>query len=346
MPANDEIKAADIARLAGVGRAAVSNWRRRHADFPDPVGGPPTSPTFPLPEVEAWLRDNGKLVDPGGDATLARGSTPTRLTGGTHEDLADVVAGLLPPLRRGVVLDPACGPGQMLVAAAQRLGSSVRLVGQDAYPTNVGVATRALASVGRRDAEIAVGSPFEADALARYRGAADLVICQAPGRSRQLEESSLELPWEFGPPHAVDPNLAWLQACYSYARPGGHAIMPMPYAASVRSSGRRIRSDLLRAGVLDQVVAMPERFARRTAGPWQIWMLRRPVDRPNYTVRLVDLTDVEHDEIPTNAEEWRAVYDDDTLTRLLDEACAGADFPFELVPGTEGLSIDLDRSDR
>jgi phosphoribosyl 1,2-cyclic phosphodiesterase len=34
-------------------------------------------------------------------------------------------------------------------------------------------------------------------------------------------------------------------------------------------------------------------------------------------------------------------HDDATLTRLLDEACAGADFPFELVPGTEGLSIDL-----
>ncbi|WP_434095913.1 hypothetical protein, partial [Streptomyces halstedii] len=27
-----EVTAAGIARLAGVGRAAVSNWRRRHAD--------------------------------------------------------------------------------------------------------------------------------------------------------------------------------------------------------------------------------------------------------------------------------------------------------------------------
>ncbi|MFF8478294.1 N-6 DNA methylase [Streptomyces sp. NPDC015414] len=58
-----EVTAAGIARLAGVGRAAVSNWRRRHADFPKPVGGTETSPSFALAEVEAWLRDQGKLAE-------------------------------------------------------------------------------------------------------------------------------------------------------------------------------------------------------------------------------------------------------------------------------------------
>ncbi|WP_424215526.1 N-6 DNA methylase [Streptomyces sp. BI20] len=52
-----------MARLAGVGRAAVSNWRRRHADFPRPVGGTDTSPSFALPEVEDWLRGQGKLAE-------------------------------------------------------------------------------------------------------------------------------------------------------------------------------------------------------------------------------------------------------------------------------------------
>ncbi|MFB9301753.1 N-6 DNA methylase [Kibdelosporangium philippinense] len=55
------VTAADIARLAGVGRAAVSNWRRRYEDFPAPVGGTPNSPLFTLAEVERWLRDQGKL---------------------------------------------------------------------------------------------------------------------------------------------------------------------------------------------------------------------------------------------------------------------------------------------
>ncbi|MFJ4742326.1 N-6 DNA methylase [Streptomyces sp. NPDC088775] len=64
MPENStEVTAAGIARLAGVGRAAVSNWRRRHADFPKPVGGTETSPSFDLSEVEQWLRDQGKLAE-------------------------------------------------------------------------------------------------------------------------------------------------------------------------------------------------------------------------------------------------------------------------------------------
>ncbi|MFD3314682.1 N-6 DNA methylase [Streptomyces sp. NPDC058694] len=58
-----EVTAAGIARLAGVGRAAVSNWRRRHADFPKPVGGTETSPSFALTEVETWLRTQGKLAE-------------------------------------------------------------------------------------------------------------------------------------------------------------------------------------------------------------------------------------------------------------------------------------------
>ncbi|MFI1442406.1 N-6 DNA methylase [Streptomyces fructofermentans] len=58
-----EVTAAGIARLAGVGRAAVSNWRRRHADFPKPVGGTETSPSFALTDVEDWLRTQGKLAE-------------------------------------------------------------------------------------------------------------------------------------------------------------------------------------------------------------------------------------------------------------------------------------------
>jgi hypothetical protein len=55
------VTAADIARLAGVGRAAVSNWRRRYADFPQPVGGTPNSPLFRLAEIQGWLRAQDKL---------------------------------------------------------------------------------------------------------------------------------------------------------------------------------------------------------------------------------------------------------------------------------------------
>ncbi|MFC0530329.1 HsdM family class I SAM-dependent methyltransferase [Phytohabitans kaempferiae] len=60
-PSETTLTASGIARLANVGRAAVSNWRRRYADFPTPVGGTPTSPSFDAQEVEHWLRRHGRL---------------------------------------------------------------------------------------------------------------------------------------------------------------------------------------------------------------------------------------------------------------------------------------------
>lgn len=56
------VTAAEIARIAGVGPAAVSNWRRRHPDFPSPMAGTAASPQFSLDEVAAWLREHGRVV--------------------------------------------------------------------------------------------------------------------------------------------------------------------------------------------------------------------------------------------------------------------------------------------
>ncbi|MFF3904610.1 N-6 DNA methylase [Streptomyces sp. NPDC001848] len=64
------VSLAEIARIAGVGRAAVSNWRRRHDSFPTRIAGTDVSPQFSLAEVEQWLRDNGKLDDIGGRELL------------------------------------------------------------------------------------------------------------------------------------------------------------------------------------------------------------------------------------------------------------------------------------
>lgn len=49
-----------IAEIAGVGRSAVGNWRKRHSDFPVPDSGG----TFDLGEVERWLVENGKIDRP------------------------------------------------------------------------------------------------------------------------------------------------------------------------------------------------------------------------------------------------------------------------------------------
>ncbi|MFJ3841510.1 hypothetical protein ACIPY6_39225 [Streptomyces sp. NPDC090054] len=55
---------AGVARIARVGRAAVVTWRRRHDDFPTPVGGSDVHPEFDRAAVIAWLLAHGKIEVP------------------------------------------------------------------------------------------------------------------------------------------------------------------------------------------------------------------------------------------------------------------------------------------
>lgn len=80
----------DIASLAGVTRAAVSNWRSRNDDFPSPVeGSPPRRPLFDLQEILGWLEQQDLLppeakkketeVEIWGVTNLLSGELPTRV---------------------------------------------------------------------------------------------------------------------------------------------------------------------------------------------------------------------------------------------------------------------------
>lgn len=46
---------AEVARLAGVSRQAVTNWRARYADFPKPVAQLEATPVFVVAVVRAWV---------------------------------------------------------------------------------------------------------------------------------------------------------------------------------------------------------------------------------------------------------------------------------------------------
>jgi hypothetical protein len=55
---------AQIARYATVRRPSVSTWRRRHGDFPRPVGGAPHQPLFDAEQMATWL-DRRPAPNPG-----------------------------------------------------------------------------------------------------------------------------------------------------------------------------------------------------------------------------------------------------------------------------------------
>ena len=364
---------AEIARIAGVGRAAVSNWRRRHDTFPAPVGGSDTSPQFSLTEVEQWLRRNGKVEGVGsrerlwpqfealGDRALAGlaiaevgrrvlagdvvmpgpagGDLPedtrrlvdravesagraggqeifefllarwldthVRQVSVTPAPLAGLMAGIADAFSRksGVpdsVLDPACGVGGLLLAAARQWAAADRTSGLVLAGTERDLALASLAATrlgivsaghggslrgGRRAAgpglhiagvDVRVGDSLRADPHGEFR--ADLVLCNPPFSERDWghEELATDPRWTYGLPPRTEPELAWAEHALARLKPGGVAVLLLPPAVASRRAGRRIRGALLRAGAVQGVIALPAGSAAPYSVSLHLWVLQVP----------------------------------------------------------------------
>jgi hypothetical protein len=57
------IGSSDIARMAGVTRASVSNWKKRHEDFPKPAGIDSPAPLYLRDDVVTYLVEHGYLPE-------------------------------------------------------------------------------------------------------------------------------------------------------------------------------------------------------------------------------------------------------------------------------------------
>ncbi|MGW0603303.1 N-6 DNA methylase [Streptomyces sp. NPDC002640] len=257
-----------------------------------PPTGPELLPSVPLLRGAAELAaENGarqtyeflldRFVDPR-QHTL----TPPGLAD-LMADLADVTGPDEPAAPR-VVLDPACGTGSLLRAAA-RPHPGRELHGQDSAPALAELTALRLALHTPGPVRTAAADTLRGDAFPALR--ADTVLCHPPFNERTWghEELAYDPRWEYGFPARTESELAWVQHCLARLREGGTAVLLMPPAAASRRSGRRIRADLLRRGALRAVIALPAGAAPPHALPLHLWVLRRPGRAPAHPeVLMVD----------------------------------------------------------
>lgn len=356
-----QITAADIARLAGVTRAAVSNWRRRHDDFPSPSGGTSSSPLFPLAEIRTWLDSQNKGTEESAEVRLwhtLRGDHPSNMlggladvaeflnsqgTGGLSETAIDVVRALTEESspaevvralterflnsneRSGAasastvrliralarltnadatsVFDPACGTGALLFSVGE---ATAQRAGQDLDPDAVRFATARASFEGPGEMEVRGGDSLRADQWPGWQ--ADLVVCDPPPSNTDWgrEELLMDPRWELALPPKAESELAWLQHAYAHTAPGGQTAVVMSTSCAYRKTGRRIRAELVRRGLLTDVFALPAGLASAHSQPVHLWLLRRPRGTGDSasSVRMWDLTGTDPDgpwELPESA---------------------------------------------
>ncbi|CAO5166442.1 N-6 DNA Methylase [Frankia sp. AiPs1] len=340
----EELTAAAIARRIGVGRAAVSNWRRRYDDFPGPVGGNGTNPTFRWVAVADWLERSGRA---GQLARAGRTETGTQAldgpTGGwatrdepverarrnvvAEQRLARVLVSLLPPTVAAgagdddlfataddlpVVFDPACGDGTLLLAAADRFENGVRLFGQDIderLTRSAALGLRGHPLAGPYD--VRLGDSLRGNRFTELLGKAAAVVCEPPfdRPGWPADELATDRRWEFGRPAPRDGDLAWVQHCYAHLRPRGTAVVAVSPRACVSLSGQAIRNLMIGKGALRAVIALPAEMSAM-AGETCLWVLRRPRgDEEDEPVVLVDFSAaVDLAAVPQQFGEWRQLF--------------------------------------
>lgn len=190
------------------------------------------------------------------------------------------------------VLDPACGAGDLLAAAARvpRAGAPAELHGREADPDLARLAALRLALGPGGPAHVRPGDALH-ESPSQHTPCADVVLCRPPShaRARGHDTAPHDPPWEHGLPVRAEPELAWVQHALSRLRPGGTAVVLMPEAAASRPSGRRIRKALLRRGALRAVLALPAGAVPAEPGPGHLWVLRRPEAAVRRAPRLLFL---------------------------------------------------------
>ncbi|TQK97512.1 type I restriction enzyme M protein [Streptomyces puniciscabiei] len=180
------------------------------------------------------------------------------------------------------ILDPACGSGGLLAAAAQRIAESGRVDGSsfEAYATdssNPRLAMMNLAIHGVDQPVVGASDPVSLF-QSRGHGLADRVLSNPPFNQR-IEDIGI-VDWPFGRPPKSNANFAWLQLAWTRLSENGTAAMIMPPGVAW-ANGREaeIRRRMIAAGALLAIIALPPNLFTHTSIPVHIWLLARDKSR-------------------------------------------------------------------
>lgn len=185
---------------------------------------------------------------------------------------------------RGRVYDPCCGSGGMFVQSEKfveahggRVGD-IAIYGQESNPTTwrlakMNLAIRGIdANLGQHNADT-----FHNDLHKDLR--ADFLLANPPfnmsdwGGERLREDAR----WKFGTPSVGNANYAWVQHFIHHLSPNGYAgfVLANGSMSSNTSGEGDIRAALVKADIVDCMVALPGQLFYSTQIPACLWFISR-----------------------------------------------------------------------
>ncbi|MFA6423296.1 MAG: class I SAM-dependent DNA methyltransferase [Patescibacteria group bacterium] len=197
----------------------------------------------------------------------------------------------------GRVYDPCCGSGGMFIQSEMfnrnhdGKKDDMIVYGQESNHTTWRLCKMNLALRHIDSSNIKNGNSFHNDSHPDLK--ADFVLANPPFNDSDWDGQLLrnDVRWKYGLPPTGSANYAWIQHFIYHLAPTGIAGFVMANGAmSSNSSGEgEIRANLIKAGLVDCIVAMPDKLFYSTGIPCSLWFVSR--DRYDHKFRN------RHDEI-------------------------------------------------
>jgi type I restriction enzyme M protein len=199
---------------------------------------------------------------------------------------------------KGRIYDPCCGSGGMFVSSEKFVeahggqANDLAVYGQESNPTTwrlckMNLAIRGIeGNLGSNNADT-----FHNDLHKDLK--ADFILANPPFNISDWggERLKEDVRWKYGTPPAGNANYAWIEHMIHHLSPMGIAgfVLANGSLSSNTSGEGEIRQSLIKAGLVDCIVAMPPQLFYTTQIPVCLWFVSR--DRYDHKLRN------RHDEI-------------------------------------------------
>ena len=209
----------------------------------------------------------------------------------TPASVVKLLVSMIEPYK-GRVYDPCCGSGGMFVQSErfiQEHGGSIgdiSVYGQESNLTTWKLAKMNLAIRGiENNLGESEGDSFHNDLHKDLK--ADYILANPPFNDSDWGGERLrdDVRWKYGVPPTGNANYAWIQHFIHHLSPAGIAgfVMANGALSSNTSNEGQIRENLIKAGLIDCIVALPDKLFYTTQIPASLWFVSR--DRYNNKFR-------------------------------------------------------------
>ena len=233
---------------------------------------------------------------------------------------------------RGRVYDPCCGSSGMFVQSVEfirahatgngnggKTRGDISIWGQESNYTTWRLAKMNLAIRGI-EGRIAHGDSFHDDRHPDLK--ADFILANPPFNVKDWggERLADDQRWKYGVPPKGNANYAWLQHMIHHLAPAGTAgiVLANGSMSSAQSGEGEIRQNLIEAGLVDCMVALPGQLFYSTQIPACLWFLARDRGNGGFRDRRNEILFIDARSLGYMVDRTHRDLTDDDITRIAD----------------------------